>query len=137
SPVSQPVATPDSGIAPLEVSFDGTASTDPEGEELTYAWDFDGDGTTDSTSAAPSHTYTENGVYDARLTVTDPAGKVGTATVPITVGNTRPEVDFGLPPTGPFFEFGHDITRDVSATDAEDPPARAEIRDERRTLHPA
>ncbi|MGW9419649.1 ThuA domain-containing protein [Cellulosimicrobium funkei] len=137
SPVSKPVATPDSGIAPLEVSFDGTGSTDPEGEALTYAWDFDGDGTTDSTSAAPSHTYTENGVYDARLTVTDPAGKVGTATVPITVGNTRPEVDFGLPPTGSFFTFGDDITWDVAVTDAEDSPDGETIDDEQVIIQPA
>ena len=88
-------------------------------------------------AAAPSHTYTENGVYDARLTVTDPAGKVGTATVPITVGNTRPEVDFGLPPTGSFFTFGDDITWDVSVTDAEDSPDGAEIDDEQVIIQPA
>ncbi|MEK8228227.1 PKD domain-containing protein [Oerskovia sp. M15] len=90
SPVAKPVATPDSGTAPLVVTFDGAASSDPEDETLTFAWDFDGDGTTDSTEASPTHTYTENGVFDARLTVTDPAGKTGTATAPITVGNTRP-----------------------------------------------
>lgn len=137
SPESIPVATPDSGIAPLEVTFDGTGSTDPEGENLTYAWDFDGDGTTDSTDPTASHTYTADGVYDARLTVTDPAGKDGTATVPITVGNTRPEVDFGLPPTGSFFEFGDTIGWDVSVTDAEDSPDGSAIDDQRVVIQPA
>ncbi|MEU4364424.1 ThuA domain-containing protein [Promicromonospora sp. NPDC023987] len=137
SPESVPTASPDSGTAPLEVEFDGSGSTDPEGENLEYAWDFDGDGTTDATEPTASHTYTEDGVYDARLTVTDPAGKDGTATVPITVGNTRPEVDFGLPPTGSFFEFGDTISWDVSVTDAEDSPDGSAIDDERVVIQPA
>jgi glucose/arabinose dehydrogenase/PKD repeat protein/type 1 glutamine amidotransferase len=120
SPTATATATPDSGHAPLEVRFDGEPSTDPENEALTYAWDFTGDGTTDSTEASPSFTYTENGVYNARLTVTDPHGKTGTTTVPVTVGNTRPNVDFQLPPTGAFFNFGDEISWQVDVTDAED-----------------
>ncbi|PSL06983.1 glucose/arabinose dehydrogenase [Haloactinopolyspora alba] len=120
SPEANITATPDSGHAPLEVSFDGSSSTDPEEEQLTYEWDFTSDGTVDATGTTATHTYDANGVYDARLTVTDPHGKTGTTTVPITVGNTRPEVDFGLPPNGSFFEFGDDIPWDLTVTDAED-----------------
>jgi cytochrome c len=120
SPTAVATATPDSGQAPLQVRLDGARSTDPEREQLTYAWDFTGDGTVDSTEPAPSHTYADNGVYNARLTVTDPHGKTGTTTVPITVGNTRPVVDFRLPPNGGFFNFGDTISWDVSVTDAED-----------------
>ncbi|WP_291415636.1 ThuA domain-containing protein [Actinophytocola sp.] len=133
SPEAKATATPDSGHAPLEVGFDGAASTDPEGEDLQYAWDFTGDGATDSTEVAPSHTYTENGVYDARLTVTDPHGKTGTTTVPITVGNTRPEVAFGLPPNGAFFDFGDEVSWDLSVSDAED----AQIDDADVVIQPA
>src|SRR5690625_4827239 len=100
SPSAVGTATPDSGQAPLEVAFDATASRDPENEQLTYAWDFDGDGEVDSTEPVATTTYTENGVYNARLTVTDPHGKTGTTVVPVTVGNTRPEIRFNLPPTG-------------------------------------
>ncbi|MFC4855427.1 ThuA domain-containing protein [Actinophytocola glycyrrhizae] len=120
SPTAKAVATPDSGHAPLDVTFDGESSTDPENEALTYAWDFTGDGTTDSTEPSPSFTYGENGVYDARLTVTDPHGKTGTTTVPITVGNTRPEVDFQLPPNGAFFDFGDEVSWQLDVSDAED-----------------
>ncbi|WP_053205743.1 ThuA domain-containing protein [Jiangella muralis] len=120
SPVAHATATPDSGQAPLAVQLDGTGSTDPENETLTYEWDFTGDGTVDSTDAQASFTYTENGVYNARLTVTDPAGKTGTTTVPITVGNTRPEVDFDVPPDGSFFDFGDTVAWDLSVSDAED-----------------
>lgn len=120
SPIADISVDRDTGPAPLTVTFDASGSTDPEGEALTYAWDFDGNGTTDATGPTATHTYPTNGVYDARVTVLDPKGKDGTTTVPITVGNTRPTVDFNLPPNGSFFDFGDDLSWDVEVTDPED-----------------
>lgn len=120
SPIAEIDADQTSGPAPLSVSFDGTGSTDPEQQALSYAWDFEDDGTVDSTEATASHTYDTEGVFSARLTVTDPDGKDGTTTVPITVGNTEPTVDFNLPPNGSFFDFGDDLSWDVTVTDPED-----------------
>src|SRR2546430_16995463 len=37
-------AAPTSGVAPLTVQFDGTRSTDPDNDPLTYSWDLNGDG---------------------------------------------------------------------------------------------
>ena len=51
SPIASATATPDNGQEPLTVSFDGTGSRDPEGGALSYAWDFDGNGTVDATTA--------------------------------------------------------------------------------------
>ncbi len=62
--------TPVSGSAPLAVDFTD-AST---GFITDYAWDFDNDGTIDSTLQNPSHTYTVNGIYTVNLTVTGPGG---------------------------------------------------------------
>jgi len=57
-------------LFPLEAGpFDGTGSSDPDGDPLTYAWDF-GDGGT-GTGATPNHTYAEAGIYDVCLTVND------------------------------------------------------------------
>ncbi|MBY5163860.1 ThuA domain-containing protein [Salsipaludibacter albus] len=120
SPIAQIDADPESGQAPLEVTFSGARSSDPEGASLSYAWDFDADGIVDATGVDATHTYDEVGVYDARLTVTDPEGKVGTATVPITVGNTEPDVEVETPPDGAFFDFGSTISWEVDVTDAED-----------------
>jgi PKD repeat protein len=52
----------------------GTASHDPDGSISQYAWDFDGNSTTDATGAQVNHTYTTAGTYTATLTVTDDDG---------------------------------------------------------------
>ena len=54
------------------VSFDGSASSDPDGDALTFAWTF-GDGGT-SAEMKPSHTYSDVGNYNVSLTVTDSKG---------------------------------------------------------------
>ena len=63
-------ADPNEGLAPLEVDFSAEVS-DPDGDELTYSWDFDGDGTEDSTEESPTHIYALPGDYEAELTVSD------------------------------------------------------------------
>ncbi len=62
-PVAEIVAFPEEGEGPLTVAFDGSASTDADGQGLTYHWDF-GDGTTAS-DAVVQHTYKEAGTYTA------------------------------------------------------------------------
>lgn len=52
--------------------FDGSASSDPDGDKLSYKWSF-GDGGT-ATDAKVSHAYQENGVYHVSLTVDDQKG---------------------------------------------------------------
>ena len=120
SPVAVGAATPDNGQEPLTVTFSSVGSADPEGGTLTYAWDFNGDGTTDSTVANPTYQYTTPGVYQARLTVTDPAGKDGTTVIVVTVGNTKPTVKFNGPVNGGFVNWGDRVNWDVTVTDAED-----------------
>jgi len=64
---------PYSGLVGVPVNFDGTASSDPDGNPLTYAWDFDAsDGVgTDAVGAMVSHTYSVAGAFTVTLTVTD------------------------------------------------------------------
>ncbi|CAA0100825.1 Alpha-L-arabinofuranosidase C [Halioglobus japonicus] len=75
-------AAPDSGAAPLSVTFVGTASTDPDGDTLIYHWDF-GDGSS-STEASPVHVYNDVGSYTATLTVTDTQGRADTSQLTVT-----------------------------------------------------
>jgi hypothetical protein len=93
NPDAPPVASTDPSLASLEgspVSFTGSASFDPNNHPIAYRWNF-GDGTS-STLANPTHTYADNGVYNAVLTVTDESGKTATATSVVTVGNVAPSV---------------------------------------------
>jgi PKD repeat protein len=63
---------PYTGAQGQAITFDGSASSDPDGDSLTYNWDFgDGSAGVSTTSPTTSHTYTVAGTYTVRLTVSD------------------------------------------------------------------
>jgi len=89
-PVASLAAAPLSGDAPLNVSFDASASSDPDGSIVDFSWDFDGDGFYDqSTGTSPftAATYTTPGLYNATVRVTDDGGATDTDSVTINVTN--------------------------------------------------
>ncbi|SFD72171.1 ThuA domain-containing protein [Streptomyces aidingensis] len=122
APIARFTADRTSGPLPLEVAFDSAGSYDPDGQPVTFSWDFDGDGTPDSTDPAPSHTYTEAGRYTARLTVTDSEGRSAVSNLDITAGNTAPVIEVAAPLNGGFFEFGDTIRYEVAVTDPDGGP---------------
>jgi PKD repeat protein len=69
-------ASPTAGSAPLAVQFADTSSGSP----TSWAWDFDNDGTVDSTAQNPSHTYTTAGTFSVKLIVTDAGGATSSKT---------------------------------------------------------
>jgi len=72
----------ESGKAPLAVNFTGADSYDPDGDGLSYHWDF-GDRTS-STAANPKHRFKKSGTLPVVLTVTD-GQRADTATLDIVV----------------------------------------------------
>jgi PKD repeat protein/glucose/arabinose dehydrogenase len=113
-------ATPTQGPVPMTVNFSATGSTDPDPADegrLTYAWDFTNDGTTDSTAATASFTYTAAGNYTAKLTVTDTLGATDTDTVIITPGNQAPAAVIDTPTAGTTWRVGNTINFTGHATD--------------------
>ncbi len=83
------------------VEFNGSASSDPNGDALTYAWDF-GDGAMGD-GVAPLHSYAADGTYTVTLTVDD-GQATDTATTTVTVetppANRAPTADAGGPYNG-------------------------------------
>jgi len=87
SPGSSPVVTasalPTSGDLPLVVQFNATVVGGDL--PLSFAWDFDNDGATDSTAQNPIYIYNVAGTYTAVVNVSDVDGDWDTDNVTITV----------------------------------------------------
>ncbi len=109
------------GDSPLTVQFDGSGTTDEDGDRLRYAWDFDSDGTVDSRQVSPTHTYEADGRFRATLVVTDSGGRnrgrTASTYVDVAVGGQAPEVAFVRPGDGTPFEFGDTVAFEVTVTD--------------------
>lgn len=69
-PVANFIANVTTGVAPLTVSFTDTSTNSP----TAWAWDFTNDGTTDSTTQNPTHTFSSSGTYSVKLTATNSGG---------------------------------------------------------------
>ena len=118
----------ESGRLPLVVKFSSTGSKDPQNLALTYEWDFNGDGTVDSTAAnPPAYTFTTAGLFKARLTVRNTLRDTATnqlfsatALLDIAAGNTRPVVTVSSPPAGGFVGANELVDYAISVTDAEE-----------------
>ncbi len=88
SPVAVMSAVPASGLAPLNVAFNGSGSSDADGSIVSYAWNF-GDGAT-ATGVTANHSYTAPGSFIARLTVTDNLAAGNSTTMTIQVNADLP-----------------------------------------------
>ena len=115
-----PTAVASALIGPDDVTFFGDGSSDPdlgETDQLTYDWEFD-DGAT-ATGETVTHAFATGGSHDATLTVTDPAGLTGTATVTVSLNAIEDPGDPGDPgnpadPTEP--QGGPPVISDLSLT---------------------
>ncbi|WP_375430771.1 fibronectin type III domain-containing protein [uncultured Friedmanniella sp.] len=121
APVARVSASPTSGAVPLAVTLDGSASSDADGNALSYTWAF-GDGTANATTttAKVSHSYARAGRLTATLTVRDPAGLTSTASVVVNPGDTAPVVTITAPTAGQKFVVGGAYRLTGTATDAQD-----------------
>ncbi len=113
-------ADPQSGDAPLEVSFDASGSFDPDGGVVEYDWDF-GDGSAGS-GMTTTHTYDNAGDYTVELEVVDGGGASESTTGTISVSPSPPSASFTASPTS-----GEEpLTVSFDASESEDPDGRIE-----------
>ena len=140
---------PDAGPAYLafhDVAFqlDASGSSDPDGDDLSYAWDLDNDGQfDDAVGVSPTVTFSQIGTFTIAVQVTDvrndggatqPCSRVDYSTVEI--GNHAPVSNPGGPyvvtpgqtivlsgggssdPDGDIITFGWDLNNDGTFTDS-------------------
>lgn len=70
APIASFFASPSVGYVGIAISFNGTTSYDPDGDPLTYEWNF-GDGYGAAGPSHLSHTYAHAGDFTVQLTVSD------------------------------------------------------------------
>jgi PKD repeat protein len=97
APTVQIAASKTSGKAPLSVQFTA-AGSDPDGDQLSYVWEFGDGGAAGGTKA--THVYKSAGSYTAKVTATDGGGKSASATVVITVTAGAGANGAPVPPAG-------------------------------------
>lgn len=97
------------------ITFDGSGSSDPDGDELIYKWDF-GDGNNSTTSKSPSHVYDEAGEYRVTLVVTDEEDQAQQTSITVVVGKP-PTATIFLPAEGKLFSVGEILRLNGEAFD--------------------
>jgi PKD repeat protein len=98
----------------FSLELNGTASTDPNDDALSYAWDLDNDGFyNDAFTHTVAYVWNEPGLYQVGLIVTDSHGLTDTTTGNVNVTNLLPTAVI----SGPFAaEGGEMVTFDGSAS---------------------
>lgn len=91
-PAARFSATPQVDYPPLHVTFDASASSSPNGTIVSYEWSF-GDGDVGQ-GMTVSHTYTEKGIYEVTLIITDSAGQTGARVQAVEALNRLPVAIF-------------------------------------------
>jgi PKD repeat protein len=105
------------------VDFDASASSDADGDPLTYDWDLDGDGAYELVDGAPrqSTRYATDGIRTVHLRVRDPLDAEGTTSNTVTVGMTSaPVAVIDTPTTSSHWSAGQTVTFSGHATDADE-----------------
>ncbi|MFH1760625.1 MAG: PKD domain-containing protein [bacterium] len=114
-PVANATADSMTGVKPLLVNFDGSSSSDADGEIVLHTWDF-GDGN-NGLEAQVQHTFITGGTYTVRLVVSDDSNATDTSTLFIRVyDQAPPTAEFTPNPAGGAHSFPLQVNFDASAS---------------------
>jgi len=98
------------------ITFDGSASYDPDGTITSYKWDFQNDGVFDRTTTTPTTTYTFNDDFNGKvkLQVIDNESDTAEDVKDLVISNVAPTAEAGGPYNG---EINVPVQLNGSATD--------------------
>lgn len=111
------------GSVPLNVHLFSAGTKDYDKNPLTYEWKITSEDKAPRifTKANPVVTFSEPGIYQATLRVSDSKGAKDSSTIEIIAGNDPPEVKFGFYGANKtFFFLGNTINYSVQVSDKED-----------------
>jgi len=116
-PTAALTITPNPVGANTPVTLNASASTDPNGDPLSYSWDLNGDRTYgDATGAVQTRTFTSPGTFRVGVRVTDPGGSSNEAVDFVTVLQDKPPVvSLSASPATP--AVGANVTFTATASD--------------------
>lgn len=117
-PIVSVSSTPDGGLAPLSVQFSCDGTFDPNGDPLTFVWDF-GDGFT-SPVPNPVHQYATGGIHTVTLTARDDRGAESSRSLTVQSMNQPPTVEIISPADGYIFTPQERVEFHAQGTDLED-----------------
>jgi cytochrome c len=125
APSVQITADRTGGIAPFKVALSSTGTRDFDGDTLSYEWTVESaEGGAPRVFKQPNPTipFDRNGIYVATLTVKDPSGAEGSASLDIIAGNDPPRVTLDVASTTnrTFFKPDTPLTYSVQVADRED-----------------
>ncbi|TVZ14797.1 cytochrome c [Maribacter sp. MAR_2009_72] len=107
------------GAAPLTVAFSAENSKDFDHDALTYDWYFTGD-SPQSQEMNTEFTFTEDGIYNVTLKVTDSKGNTASANTKILVGNDAPTLNIQIANNDTIYWDGKNIDYTITVEDKQD-----------------
>ena len=119
APIAAASASPEAFCnADSPVTFSAAGTTDPEGDALTYRWDFESNGSIDATGATAVHSYPnapDPATYTATLHVSD-GGSTSSARVTVYAGDCPPAFSVSSP-AGESFRIGTPVPLVATGSD--------------------
>jgi len=121
APVARLTADTLSGPTPLKAHLDASGSTDPQGKQLSFDWDLNGDGSFEVKNGGPQQVTSLNVTHNVDVAVKVSNGeKSSIAELTLFPGDTPPQPTIATPAPALEWKVGQEIHFSGSATDAEE-----------------
>jgi cytochrome c551/c552 len=109
------------GGLPFKVNLKAEGSVDPDGDKISYLWNFGNGNTQQTTEPTVEYTYTTPGEYQVTVEVSDDKGaKTKSKSIELYAGNETPDVKIDITGNKMFYFPGKQVRYTVNVSDKED-----------------